>query len=338
MNIQTLKGLCWLAALGVGGYLAWDVYDFLQRRTDLEQPLSEEEQLRSLSNEAVGKAPRPTSNFLAYDDVKRVFLDMNWTGAAPPAPAPTKAPDEVAARSSKPISELLLVLLTQVDSEGAESLAFVKFLDSQLLVTAKTTEDHTLRVGERLASPYADVRIDAITVEGVRFAFDEEGREPELVAIQPFPGASGTQIVKVGPNGVIVADKRVVIPRSEARWNPAEMTVIGKNKYRIGTEDVRAMEEDYSRILSQDVRTSPHRNPRTGQVDGLEVTHVTPNSLAARAGLEEGEILKSINGHRVTSANEAIAYVKKEAETTTTWVAVFERQGKEYSRTYYSPD
>ncbi len=335
MNIRTLKGLSWIAALGVGGYLGWDVYDFLQRRAVLEQPLSDEEQLRYLSNEAVGKAPRPASNFLAYDDVKRAFLDMNWTGAEPPAPAPTRPPDEAATRTAKPVSELLKVLLTQVDSEVAGSLAFVKFLDPKLNIAA-TNEDHTLRVGERLADPHGDVRVDAITVEGVRFAFDEEGREPELVPTESFPG--GSLIVRVDANGVLLPDKRIVIPRSEARWNPTEMTIIGKNKYRIGTEDVRSMEQDYSRILSQDIRTSPHRDPRTGQVDGLEVTHVAPNSIAQRAGLEEGEILKSINGHRVTSPNEAIAYVKKEAETTTTWVALFERQGKEYTRTYYSPE
>ena len=64
---------------------------------------------------------------------------------------------------------------------------------------------------------------------------------------------------------------------------------------------------------------------------------MTPNSIPAQAGLTEGEVLKSINGHKVTSVNDAIAYVKANANATDTWVAVFEKQGREFTRTYHSP-
>jgi hypothetical protein len=40
----------------------------------------------------------------------------------------------------------------------------------------------------------------------------------------------------------------------------------------------------------------------------------------------------------VTSVNDAVAFVKANANTTDTWVAVFEKQGREFTRTYHSPD
>ena len=79
------------------------------------------------------------------------------------------------------------------------------------------------------------------------------------------------------------------------------------------------------------------RDPQTGSVVGLRVTHVAPNSIPEAHGLVEGEVVKSINGHPVTSLNSAIAYVKKEAATTDRWIVVIERQGREYTRTYHSP-
>jgi len=39
----------------------------------------------------------------------------------------------------------------------------------------------------------------------------------------------------------------------------------------------------------------------------------------------------------VTSVNDAIAFVKANSDTTTTWTAVFDKQGREVTRTYYSP-
>jgi hypothetical protein len=39
----------------------------------------------------------------------------------------------------------------------------------------------------------------------------------------------------------------------------------------------------------------------------------------------------------VTSVNDAIAYVKANVNTTDTWTAVFEKQGREITRTYRSP-
>ena len=62
-----------------------------------------------------------------------------------------------------------------------------------------------------------------------------------------------------------------------------------------------------------------------------------PGSLPASHGVTKGEIIKSINGHKVTSVNEAIAYVKQESDHTTVWVVEIEKGGITYFRTYETP-
>ena len=112
--------------------------------------------------------------------------------------------------------------------------------------------------------------------------------------------------------------------------------MVRKNEYQVGLDDIQELNDDYSRILSQDLRYRTHRGS-DGRVDGIQITNVKPGSLPARHGVTGGEIIKSINGHPVKSVNEAIAYVKQEAEKTDTWVVVFEKQGRTYTRTYHSP-
>ena len=93
---------------------------------------------------------------------------------------------------------------------------------------------------------------------------------------------------------------------------------------------------DYADILSR-LEYRRARNPVDGTVKGIQITKVAPNSIAAQHGLTTGEIVKSINGHPVKSITDAVSYVKKEAATTDVWEVVFEKQGREFTRIYESP-
>src|SRR5262249_9072919 len=121
-------------------------------------------------------------------------------------------------------------------------------------------------------------------------------------------------------------------------FRPEQLMQIRKNEFQIGTETVNTLNSDYSRILSSDISYSTYKNPRTGTPDGIKINHVTPDSIPDQAGLTEGEVLKSINGHKVTSVNDAVAFVKANANATDTWTAVFEKQGREFTRVYHSPE
>ena len=124
---------------------------------------------------------------------------------------------------------------------------------------------------------------------------------------------------------------------SQAPYNPKRTMEIRKNEFQIGTETLAELDRDYTRILSQDLRYRTYRNPRTGNVEGIQITDVRPGSLPAQHGVSKGEVLISINGHPVKGVNDAVAYVKAHADTTDTWEAVFLKQGREITRTYRSP-
>jgi hypothetical protein len=338
MNVHRWKALAWLVALALGGYLGWYVTDYVTRRGELEARLTEEEQRRVL--DAVEVPEPPKDDVVDLKLVNETFHRMNWTGREDPKPVETTGPTEPVKPPIKPVADLLQVLLVQVDTDDPKgSLAFVKYLDNQLIAASNDPADRTLRIDQSLPAPHGHVKVAGIAIDGVRFTFEDEERAPETVAPIPFPSGND-RIVKVGPGGAVMPQRQpgIAVAANPVVWNPTRTTQIGRNKFLLGSEDLERWNRDYAQILSQEVRYQAHRDPRTGKVDGIEIKDVRAGSLAAQHGVQGGEVVKSINGHPVTSVNDAIAFVKKEAPTTTTWVVVYELQGREYTRTYQSPN
>ncbi len=338
MNIQRSKGVVWLASFAVGGYLLYFVVDFLRRKPELAREVSTEELSAVL--DSIQKPAEPQKDVVEYTQIQAVFHQMDWTGKPPPEVQPA-APLEAAAAPKVPIKDLLKVLVVTVDTVDAKkSLGWVKFTEQKLQAHNDLKEDRILRMKERLFSPYQDVRVEAVTPEGIVFAFDDAAREKETVPPVPYNWQRGELgIVVVEPGGAIQPQLERRIPFSAPRetFRPGQSLLIRKNEWQVGTETLKELDRDYSRILSRDLSYSTYRDPRTGAVEGIKVTRVAPDSLPAQHGVTEGEILKSINGHKVTSVNDAVAFVKANADSTDTWVAVFEKQGREFTRTYHSP-
>ena len=337
MNIQRIKGIVWVGTLLAGAYLAWSVSEVLQNKQVLAEGVSKQARLDVLND--VEEPPPPENNLVAYTEVTRVFHAMNWTGKPDPVVVAPRPEDEVLKPVKTPISQLLAVLVVKVDTgDAAGSRAVVAFTDPALKAVAKDREDHVLRVGSKLAGKHSYASVSAITAEGVEFSFEEEGREKELVPTVAFPNG-GPGIVMAGAGGAILPAKSAGIRTSQnpIPYRPKETLEIAKNEWQLGYETMEGLNDDYSKILSQDVSTRPHRNPSTGRVDGIEITRVKAGSLPAAHGISEGEVLKSINGHEVTGRSDAINFVKKEADHTDTWVAVFEKRGRLITRTYHSP-
>jgi hypothetical protein len=235
-----------------------------------------------------------------------------------------------------PVRDLLKVLALKVDTSKPEhSRAYVTFLATLSGFNADK-EATVLKVGETLPKPHTGVSVAEITPEGVVFAFEDGARARETLTTSRAQG----QIVVVGPGGLIKPEAGGLIAAASSDlppYRPDQTVQIKKNEFQIGTQTLVDLDQDYSRILSQDVSYSTYKDPRTGKSEGIKINRVAPGSIPAQAGLTEGEVLKSINGHRVTSVNDAIAFVKANAESTDTWLAVFEKQGREFTRTYHSP-
>lgn len=337
MNIQRWKGMVWFGSLAVGGFLVFYVYDFLRQKEALAEEIPNEVLVGVL--DGVKKPEEQKSDVVDLDAMKRVFFVHDWTGKEKEKPVVAAQGEKPQAPPKVAVASLLKVLAIKVDTSKPEkSVAYVKFVDPKLAVHVEK-EDVILRNEERLFAPYEDVRVSAITADGVVFAFDDE-RDSETVTTSPYLPARGELgIVMVGPEGAILPQlqKQIDSASPEVPWNPEQLTQIRKNEWQVGTETLETLDRDYSRILSRDIEYTTWKNPRTGASEGIKINKVAPNSIPAQAGLSEGEILKSINGHKVTSVNDAIAYVKANADGTSEWLAVFEKQGREFTRTYRSP-
>ncbi|MEM7307730.1 MAG: hypothetical protein AAF682_13710 [Planctomycetota bacterium] len=332
MNISHLKALTWLGALGLGGYLSYYVYDFLQRRDQLEQPVSQETQRSVLTSIPAVEPPR--EDVVAYGKVRATWHEMDWTGKPPPPPPPPKDADEERSKPPvKPVSELLTVLLVHVDGgDAAKSMAQVKFKDPALVASATSLDDSLLAEGDELGTPYESVVVSSIRPDGVLFSFsDDEEREEEMVPTSEFQASS--QIVQVDSDGVLTP----VRPEIPTAYNdrpfqiPNETLLIGKNHFLVGVDDRQEMANNYTKILAE-IRYEKHRNPKTGKVDGIEIKEVPKGSFAAKYGAKAGQVIKSINGHPVTSVNEGISYAKQNQDKYDTWTIVYEEQGKEYTK------
>ena len=338
MNAARIKALLWLVSLSIAGYLGWYVYRFVQVRDTLRRGVSEQEQVALL--ESVPTPEPPKDDLVAYDAIRTVFHQMNWTGEVKDKGGPAPGPEQPKAKLATPVSDLLSVILIQVDPQNAPAnLAVVRYKDPKLQMTVKTWEDAVLRPEEKLPAPHENIQVKRIEVEGVTFGFtDDAERAEETLEPLPFP-SDDFGIVMVGPDGPIEPPKSTGIARNEnyPSFRPKETQQVRSNEYLIGTQTAVQVEQDFSRILSQDVSYQPYRNPKTREIEGVRITYVRGDSVVAQHGISEGEILKSINGHTVKSVNDAVAYVKQAADTTDTWVALFEKQGKEFTRTYRSP-
>jgi hypothetical protein len=348
MNIGQIKILSWLAAALLTLGLSFYVYRFLADLPALQSP-PDTKKIRAVL-EAVEPYKVKTEDLVAYDDVVRLMLPscdackrndpnhhhLNWTGK-PKEVVVEKGPEQGPVVQPKvSVKELVAISMIKVDlAEPQESTVFLRYKPRAAVQGPGVVDGVLLHASDHLAAPHDKIRIDSIGADAVVFAFEGGERENETLGPTEF---SATEIVQVGPDGVVVPKSGVSIPHaSGGSFRPGHTTSIGDNKFVLGTEDVQRISDDWPRILTEDVRHSRHQDPRTGKYDGIELNSIKPNSLAASHGAQEGDVIKSINGQPVTSVNEAITYVKNNANQFTTWEVVVESKGKLVTKIYHSP-
>jgi hypothetical protein len=335
MSITQYKALIWTLALGVGGYLGWYVFDFYQRKDELKQAVSKETQTAVL--ESVPPVEPPKEDVVEYELVRKTWHEFDWTGK-PPAKVVERPADAGPVQTpKKPVADLLKVLLVQVDADDQKgSMAHVTFSDSALMAANPKPDDSILRVGERLDAPYDAIEVAAIVREGVRFRFlagdgqPDPERGEELV--EPSRIIGSESIVSVGPDGVL-APTRPGYPTATQRPRgvPADTTLIGMDHWLVGLNDREMIQRDYTKLLAE-LRFAKHFHPKTGKPDGVEIKDVPPGSFGAKYGAKPGQVIKSINGHPISSVNEGISFAKQNADKYDVWEIVYEEQGKEKTK------
>lgn len=358
MNLTSFKALLWLGSLALGGYLGWFLYETIQRWPEVNQMLWQDEarQREALEDNVEEQPEAARRDLVDYARVSATFHDLDWNGVPPPPPV-VDLPEETTPveRPPTPVADLLNVLYLQKDTRRPErSLAYVRYTDSEILRTVNAARSSgggrggssgagssaKLKVGDALPAPYDYVRLEAVEANEAIFSFDDEEREVETVATLEFERGESGYIVRVEDGEVArvpEVDQLIPVNDTPVAFVPESTTLIGENRYAIGTDDAETWQRDYAQILTTEVRHRQWRDPQTGKYAGVQITDVVPGGIAAAHGAQQGDIIKSINGTPVTSVPEAIQYVKNNSDSTTVWEVVVESQGVERVVVYESP-
>ncbi len=336
MNVSQIKALTWLTSVGLSAGLAWMVYDYMSTLPQRQARFDSEKARQVL--EGV-EAPRERRvDLVPAERVRAVFFDLNWTGKPKAKPvAPTVQQTEPERPRATPMADLVRVLFIGEDPEHPErSTCFLQYKPAARVPGTPTEFGESYRVGDSLRPPHDYATIERISAtEGVVFRFRDPDREPEAVKRQEFEVQSGLVAVDGEP---IRRGPSLQIPRGTvAQAFGPKTRQVGENRFRLGTEDIQDFAERYTEILAREVRHRRWINPQTKRPEGIELTSVEPGGVAARHGAQTGDIIKSINGHPVTSAAEAISFVKNHADEYTTWEIVVENMGRERTVIYESP-
>jgi hypothetical protein len=347
MNIGQIKLLSWLGAGVLTAGLGYYVYSFVRGFQTLNRGVDPAEIDRVLqTGEPVQIKTEEVTN---YEDIRRLILPscekcktnpnckhLNWTGAVKVVET-TKEDEGPRTPPATPVQDLIHVhTILQSRWDPKFSSILLRYRNEARVTVKSPTNVFLLKVGDSLHAPCDYIRIDSIDDDGVTFAFKDAARPKETLKTKEFDAK--TAIVEVGEDGIMRPKLTNPIPKGDQQvWNPERTTPLGNNKWHVGTEDAKEFAENWDSIIASQLRPERHKDPRTGKYDGIEITTVPAGSLAERHGAQSGDVIKSVNGHPVTSVSEAIQFVKTHKDQYTTWVVVIENKGRQRTQTYHSP-
>jgi type II secretory pathway component PulC len=337
MSTARLKFLTWTVATVLGVALLAYIGLFLRSQRELMAPVEAERMAQVL-----GDVPEPASrveNMVDRDKFEAALRKYDWTGKPPAKPVEVEQAPEPVAAGPEPVSKFLKLRGIKIDAAEPQYGEVVFKYTSDAKVTTVQSADGTVRkqVGTRLDAPLSYIYVESITEAGVEFAFDDSKRSHEFLTTNDFPLEGGYVIL--GDEIVATASvPREQIPISTRVRGPQPKTeMISPNKFRIGFEDAQYIDENYSTILAEEINYTRHRDPKTGKFDGIEIKSVKPGSVAANHGVQSGDVIKSINGHPVSSTSDAIQFVKTHKNDYDVWEVEVVNKGQTRIVTYYPP-
>jgi hypothetical protein len=318
-------------------YVAWNIRTFPDRARNVST-----ERMAQVLNNTPEIVKGGSDSLVDYAQVRASLIDYAWN-APPPAKVEARGPEVVEVPpTAQSVDKLVKVLGYSVDAEVPEnSKAILKYLPEAKVRPPRETQGRVVKegtlklVGQRLDEPIDHIRVVSITEAGVEFGFDEPGRATETLLPADFDLSSRMAYVDLAELRSPAASIQIPVRETGV---PATTVQIGQGRFRIGTEDAAVFAEDYARIISEEVQTRRHRDPRTGRYDGIEITRVAPGSIVERHGAQSGDVIKSINGHEVTSQQEAISFVKANEGMYDKWEVVVSNKGQERTLTFYPPE
>jgi len=205
---------------------------------------------------------------------KNIF---NWDGIIPDALTP---------KGDKKKTEEQIPVLTQLPLNLIGTIVHSNPLKSVASIDHKS-KNQTISVRVKAE---VDNLIEILKIERNKVIFRNlNNNQLEFIEIQAksklsFQGSTGSLLPK---------------PESEV------VKAVAPNNFVLKRSDVLKYTSNLASLLQQ-ARSAPHKNPRTGEIDGFTVLDFQPGSIFEQLGLNRMDVIKSVNGEPVDSPAKAM--------------------------------
>ena len=349
MNINQIKLFTWLISAGVTAGVGYYVYEFNGRSQawNAEHRIPAAKAKEILESAKVPEGPkaslvdrRAIERAYYFDPSNKALPNLlDWSGTPPKkvVVAGPKVDEKPAEPTFKSIAPLIQIVMCFAEPRSPErGIAHIQYLEGSGVKRRADGFPVELRVGDQLAKPLEYATVKAIEDGAIVFSFENTEREDETVRCKEFDPETVIHVVS-DTNPEIKKSTSAIPVVNVDTWRPQHTTKIDVDIWRIGEEDAKDFAEDFGGILAREVSYSRHFDRKTNQYDGIELKEVKAGGKIAAHGGASGDIIKSINGHPVTSPSEAMTYVKNNQDKFSKWIVVVENKGKERTMTFESP-
>jgi len=330
IHVRHWRTLAWLVTTGVtacAGTMLWNIVK--NYRGGKYVPLSASH-YSDIIAQAQGTIPINDTHASAWEDYKRL-RECPFNGVEPQKEVKADTGPVTPPPPEKQKIEDALRLKAVTFAPEEKGRAVIEYKDDSITSTA-LKDELVLPVGGKLAGKYAiepfNATVKSIKPDGVVFAWCGED-----VVLHPV---KREEVSKDKPAATTGAKKGTLTSQDEKDLqSTTEKTLnLGNERYLVGTTDQKNIAEQGDKFLG-DMRIAE----RTGANKKNEVVlgNVRPNSYVARTyGLQQEDVLVSINGVAVTSKSQGYQYVRDNPDLPR-YDVVIRRAGKDITKTILVP-
>jgi len=117
----------------------------------------------------------------------------------------------------------------------------------------------------------------------------------------------GKVVLRVGDRDEILTMEEASLSKT-GKEQKASRSIEGEKAIIVSRSDLQESLKNINRLLSE-VRIRPHF--KDGKADGLALTRIKANSIFAKLGLRDGDIVQGINGRSIKSPDDVLSLYKK---------------------------
>jgi putative serine protease PepD len=196
--------------------------------------------------------------------------------------------------------------------------AVIKAQDVSDLTPATIGKSANLGVGEAVVAIGSPYGLDATVTSGIVSALnrpvnvgsDDQGNSTTYPAIQTDaainPGNSGGPLVDM-TGAVVGINSSIRTAASESPFGSSQQGSIGLG-FAIPIDEVMPIVDQ---MAAGETPTHARLGIRVGDdEDGARVVEVTDGSTAAEAGMKAGDVITSVDDHRITGADSLVATIR----------------------------